>query len=58
MFGRLLCTLGLHHYEWRSKLMYEEDDTRVLVDQYRCLRQGCPQSHFWHTANVEARKPW
>jgi len=60
MFGRWLCNLGLHRYEWRGRTETDPDTKmQVLKDEYRCKRKGCPQSHFWHVANVDkVRQPW
>jgi len=59
MFGRLLCTVGLHRLEWRSKLTHDAHDNSVVLDQYRCRRSECDLHKHWISANKErVRQPW
>lgn len=58
--ARLLCLIGIHRYDWRSKVYTDDSHAghEVSVDQYRCKNPLCTQGRFWITANVETRKPW
>lgn len=56
--GSLLCTLGWHKLDWRTVLGYDDSTgEKVVRDQSRCIRENCPQSHFWQTINAE-RMSW
>jgi hypothetical protein len=59
MFGRLLCKLGLHNFEWRDKTEIDSNGFIADFTQHRCKRKECPLSYFWRTANVDRiRQPW